>query len=51
MSSVNLNARYQRLFITRSGYVPADRGALDNWLKKFAVRLNFNPRWRHLPSY
>jgi phosphatidylserine decarboxylase len=43
MKASALNARYKRLFITRSGYVPADRASLDAWLSKFAKRLAKTP--------
>lgn len=39
MNAAALNARYQRLFVTRSGYVPRNRSALDAWLRNFAKRL------------
>jgi phosphatidylserine decarboxylase len=39
MTVAALNTRYKRLFVTRSGYVPRDRAALDTWLKKFSKQL------------
>lgn len=48
MNATALKLRYQRLFITRSGYVPPRLSGLDDWLTNFAVRLKKEPQTKRL---
>lgn len=43
MNHADLDARYRRLLIRRSGYLPPERAWLDSWLKGFAARLAARP--------